>query len=140
MRLKEMVSILSLAMMLTLSGCAVLVAGGVAAGGAVVYLNKVESTVQSPVPAAHEAARESLVDFGLDVVEDAHDMETGRLKSKFADGKYVWVSLESAGPAATAITVRVGIVGETERAQKIMNAIKSHLPQGGGDVVAESSD
>ena len=140
MKIRGVIPVAVLAMMLALSGCAVLVVGGVATGGAVVYLNKVEGTVQAPVPETQSAAREALAGFGLDVIEDAHDMETGRLKSRYADGKPVWVSLEAIGPTVTEVTVRVGVVAETARARKIMSAIRSNISEQGGEEVARSSE
>ena len=111
-----------------MGGCFLLV--GAAAGGAagvVYYEGWVEDTLDDNVGNVHAAARAALVDLKLPVSDDHVDALTGRLESEFADGKHVWIQLESAGPSLTKARIRVGVIGDKDRAMDILTRIRAHL-------------
>jgi hypothetical protein len=111
------------------SGCVALAvgaAGGVA--GAVYVMGKLKDEVDHDVPTVHAATLTALKDLGLNPSEDKIDKVSAHLESEFADGKHVWIDLESMAEARTNLTIRVGITGDEARARKIHEAIKRHLP------------
>jgi hypothetical protein len=112
----------------TLAGCPLLLVGGAAAGGTAVYLNKVDKVVPFPVPVVQDAARKALADLELTAYQDRGDAEVGVLKAKFADDQNLDVDLNAETPRSTKITVRVGIVAQTDRAQRVLDAITNRLP------------
>lgn len=111
------------------SGCVALAvgaAGGVA--GAVYVMGKLKDEVNHDVPAVHAATVAALKDLDLKLSEDKADKMSAHLESEFADGKHVWIDLESIPENRTTLTIRVGLTGDEMRARKIHEAIKRHLP------------
>lgn len=111
------------------SGCVALAvgaAGGVA--GAVYVMGKLKDEVNHDVPTVHAAAVEAMKDLDLKLSEDKADKVSAHLESEFADGKHVWIDLESIPESRTSLTIRVGLTGDEVRARKIHEAIKRHLP------------
>ena len=111
------------------SGCVALAvgaAGGVA--GAVYVMGKLKDEVNHDVPTVHAAAVEAMKDLDLKLSEDKADKVSAHLESEFADGKHVWIDLESIPESRTSLTIRVGLTGDEARARRIHEAIKRHLP------------
>lgn len=111
------------------SGCVALAvgaAGGVA--GAVYVMGKLKDDVNHDVPTVHAATVAAMKDLDLKVSEDKADKMSAHLESEFADGKHVWIDLESIPEDRTTLTIRVGLMGDEMRARKIHEAIKRHLP------------
>ena len=119
-----------LALALLCSGCltlAVGAAGGVA--GAVYVMGKLQDELNHPLHAVHEAALAGIKDLDLPVLQDKEDKLTAQLESEFADGKHVWIDLDTVADSHTRITIRVGLAGDEVRSRKILDAIKKHLPE-----------
>jgi hypothetical protein len=111
------------------SGCVALAvgaAGGVA--GAVYVMGKLKDEVNHDVAAVHAATVAAMKDLDLNLSEDKADKVSAHLESEFADGKHVWIDLESVPDNRTSLTIRVGLTGDEVRARKIHEAIKRHLP------------
>jgi hypothetical protein len=111
------------------SGCVALgvgAAGGVA--GAVYVMGKLKDELNHDVPAVHAATVAAMKDLDLKLSEDKADKVSAHLESEFADGKHVWIDLESIPENRTNLTIRVGLTGDEMRARKIHEAIKRHLP------------
>ncbi|MEX5213441.1 MAG: DUF3568 domain-containing protein [Nitrospiraceae bacterium] len=111
------------------SGCVALAvgaAGGVA--GAVYVMGKLKDEVDHDVPTVHTATVAAMKDLGLNPSENKADKMSAHLESEFADGKHVWIDLESISEARTSLTIRVGFTGDEVRARKIHQAITRHLP------------
>ena len=132
-RLKQAVRVSRLVFCLVLwafsSGCVALAvgaAGGVA--GAVYVMGKLKDEVNDDVPAVHAATVAAMKDLDLKLSEDKADQVSAHLESEFADGKHVWIDLESIPENRTNLTIRVGLTGDEMRARKIHEAIKRHLP------------
>ena len=132
-RLKQAVRVRRLVLCLVLwafsSGCVALAvgaAGGVA--GAVYVMGKLKDEVNHDVPAVHAATVAAMKDLDLKLSEDKADQVSAHLESEFADGKHVWIDLESIPENRTNLTIRVGLTGDEMRARKIHEAIKRHLP------------
>ena len=76
----------------------------------------------------HAATVAAMKDLDLKLSEDKADQVSAHLESEFADGKHVWIDLESIPENRTNLTIRVGLTGDEMRAKKIHEAIKRHLP------------
>ena len=129
-RARRCALLLSLAALPALSGCIVLGLGAAAAvgAGAVVYVKgNLEQTVYGPVKKVHDAALLALKERGLPVLADRADTMSAKTESEFADGKHVWLTLESANDQSTTITIRVGVMGDEQRARDILAGIQNRL-------------
>ena len=116
--------------MLALCGCPLLLVGGgaVAGGGAAVYYRgRLRETLNAPLPQARKAAAGALEDLELPVLVDKADSLTGRLESRYADGKDVRIDLKAVVDTHTEVTIRVGTFGDKERAVAILHKMKNRL-------------
>ncbi len=112
------------------SGCELLLIGGAAgagAGAASYYMGRLEKTVPHEVPKTRTAAVNSLKDMGLPILQDRADQVTAHIESEFADGKPVWIDIEVAGNSSSDVTIRVGYLGDRERAMRILDAMEERL-------------
>ncbi len=112
------------------SGCQVLLlAGGAAAGaGAVIWHEgRLEQTLDAPLLQAVQATEDALEALGLPVLESKADKLTAHLESEYADGKHVWIDMEAFSEATTRARIRVGVMGDKERALNVLDAIKDRL-------------
>lgn len=118
------------AVALLASGCQLLLLGGAAgagAGAASYYLGKLEKTVGYDVPETHEAAVSALKSMEMPIMQDRSDRISAHVESEFADGKPVWIDIEASGENDSRITVRVGYVGDKDRAMRILDAMEERL-------------
>ena len=100
-------------------------AGG--AGGTVYVKGKLEEVINWPVIDVHAASKEALTDLRLPIIEDRADSFIAKLKSTYADGKNVWIDIKWVTDKASKIVIRVGLIGDLTRSQKILERIKSYL-------------
>ena len=118
------------AVALLASGCQLLLLGGAAgagAGAASYYLGKLDKTVAYDVPETHQAAVAALESMELPIMQDRSDRISAHIESEFADGKPVWIDIEASGENDSTITIRVGYVGDKNRAMRILDAMEERL-------------
>jgi len=112
-----------------LGGCVWLLVGGGAAaagaGAAIYYKGRLEQTLQAPIGKVHTACVSALKYFELPILDDKVDKLTGHLESQYADGKHVWIDLKADG-GFTKVTIRVGLLGDEDRAMQILDRIKKN--------------
>jgi len=111
-------------------GCAALLIGGAAGGaGTAVWLSKkLTEEVSAPFDRAIEAAKSGLKSLNLEVTKETKEENIAQIKSKYTDGKTIWIDIRRMTDTNSQIEVRVGAVtGDKEAANKILNAIKKHL-------------
>ena len=115
---------------LTVCGCPLLLVGGAAAagaGGALYYTGRLEQTLNHPLGKVHAATLKALAALELPVQQDSADKLVAVVESRFADGKKVHIELAAEGEKRTRVRVRVGDLGDKERAQKVLQAIIDNL-------------
>ena len=128
--MRSLVRVASVAMVTVLcSGCFGVFVAGAAGGaaGAIFVKGRLVELVSSSVSDVHMASREALSELGLPIIEDAADHRTARLRSEYADGKQVWINIETEGLSNTKIIVRVGAFGDQQRSRDILARIKRNL-------------
>jgi len=115
---------------LATAGCGLLVVGGAAAGGAgaaIYYHGKLEKTVDANVKECYRATHKAFKELEMPLNAGEVDYATGSVESNYADGTKVWVDLEQQAEDRTTITVRVGYLGDKQRAMTILEHIEKHL-------------
>jgi hypothetical protein len=114
----------------TLSGCAVAVVGGVAAGAAAGYVwinGKMVDTMKAPLPKVHQATVKAAEDLDLVAIDSAVDKLKGKVSAQMSDGTRVWIQLKAVDLESTAVRVRVGTLGDKALSQLILRHIREHL-------------
>jgi len=110
------------------AGCAPLVIGaGAGTAGAIWYKGKLEDTIAAPLPAVHEAFVAGLNDLKIEPLKNKSDALQGKIEAKLANNETLWISLKSLNSSTTKATVRVGVFGDKEHSQRILEAARRHL-------------
>jgi hypothetical protein len=117
----------ALAMPLAGGGCAVALVGAAGGTGYVYAKGQQGDRFHAPVPRAHKAALGALAELGLSATADRGDNITASIESEFADGAHVWIDIKETSPAETEVTVRVGVMGDVDRARRILAGIRVRL-------------
>ena len=116
------------AIMLFLTGCVAVLAGGAVGGGTYAYLNgELSQDLDRPVPKVYGAAMDTLKDFHLPVVKDTHDSLSARIESRFAGGTKIWIKIDSETAYDSKIVVRVGLLGDKGKSGALLGSIDGHL-------------
>ncbi len=116
--------------LLLVGGCAPLLLGAGAAGGAGTMLyakGYLEEQLQVSVNKAHDATIGALQSLELPVKKDMKDKVTAEIDSEFSDGKDIAIRFKSLSPSITRIRIRVGIFGDEARARRILKEIHKKL-------------
>ena len=126
---KKLVLFLSLLVLsATLCGCVTLIAGAAAGAGTAYWLSgKLVQDVNFPAARAIQATHNALDSLKLPVNKETTDAKITQIISKDKDGSTIWIDLKSATEASTKIEIRVGMKGNKEAEQKIMNKISGYL-------------
>jgi hypothetical protein len=110
------------------AGCVALVAGAAVGAGTVVYIKgNLEETINASVNKTHFAALAALKEMGMPIWKDNHDQMSANMKSRFADGKHVWVDIEAITDSSCKLQIRVGTFGDEYRSRQILEAIHRNI-------------
>lgn len=114
-----------------LQGCVALVAAGAGAGagaGAVAYVRgELQTTYPVSLDRTWDAVLGALNELAIPVKSAKKNALGGSIEATRADGTAVRVALESAGPGATAVRIRVGMLGDEEASKAIHQKIAERL-------------
>ncbi len=109
------------------AGC-LFVAAGVAAGGAVVYVEgELRDTLPARLDQAAAATEKALAALELRVDSAGRDGLSGQYIAHLADETRVVIQLHARGDKATKVGIRVGIVGDRPLSERILAAIRENL-------------
>ncbi len=110
------------------SGCVPLVIGaGAGAAGMTWYRGKLEDNLAVPIQKAHAAFMAGLKDLKIQVDEDKADNLVGHIVGRLASGDPVNIDFKSISSNTTQVTIRVGLFGNKEYAERILEAARAYL-------------
>ncbi len=114
---------------LSLSGCFFLFAGAAGGAGTAVWLEgKLTQEFHASYQQTIDATKRSLSALRLDLVKETKDAAVTQLKSKYTDGKEIWIDIRKISDNSTKVEVRVGAVHpDKEAADKILKKIQWYL-------------
>ena len=112
------------------SGCVPLLLGS-AAGGAYAYVaGEMQVTEHVPMEVLWIASQEALEDLELQVVSRDKDGLTAAITALGSEEKEIKVRLEKKSASITVIRIRVGIFGDEQFSQLILEKIRQRTPYG----------
>ncbi len=116
-------------LLFNLNGCAALVAGAAGGAGTAVWLSgKLTQEFHASYDQTVSAAKAALDAQELPLVKETHDTNVTQLKSKYTDGKDIWIDIHRVSANATKVEVRVGGVSpDKEAASGILKEIQDRL-------------
>ncbi len=126
---KIMGVILSILLLLNISGCIALLAGAAAGGlGAATWLSgKLSQEVNGSFDDSLNAAKSALKSFNLNIVKETKKEDVAQVMSNYTDGRTIWIDIHRVSLLVSRVEIRVGATGDKDAARKIMNKILSYL-------------
>lgn len=114
---------LLLGLVLTCSGCAVLLLGGAAAGGTYVYLDGwSKQTYKVGLDQAYNATLDALQELKMPVEKRSKGGIDASVTAKDLN-RDVWIKMEMSTERTTVISIRVGLLGDEVASKRIHTAI-----------------
>ena len=127
--LKKSVSLIAVCVFLTtLYGCVALVAGAAGGAGTAAWLSgKLTQEVHAPYERSIAAAKSALKSLTLEVTKETREESVTQIKSKYTDGREVWIDVRKIADNLSRVEVRVGIVSDKAAAAQILKRIVHYL-------------
>lgn len=124
-----LVYVFSCFLLLSTYGCIAIVGGAAGGGGTAVWLSgKLTQQFNASYDHTIDAAKKSLDSLKLELVRETREENITQLKSKYTDGKEIWIDVHKVTVNSTKVEVRVGAISpDKEAAQKILKRIQSYL-------------
>ena len=116
-------------MSLNMYGCVALLAGGAAGAGTAVWLSgKLTQEFHAPYERTINAAEAALKSLKLEITKESKEAAVTQLKSKYIDGKDIWIDVRMVTENSTKVEIRVGAVNpDKQAADKILKSIQGNL-------------
>lgn len=126
---KIMYLVFSVAMVMNLTGCFLLVAGVAGGAGTAMWLSgKLTQEFHYPYPRTIEATKSALKSLNLEVVKETREEKVAQIKSTYIDGKEMWIDITKVTDSSTRVEVRVGGVNsDKEAASAVLKKIQEYL-------------
>lgn len=126
---RKFASLLLFIPLFTLTSCVVplLIAGGAGAGGYAYANGSLSRVFDKGFSRSIGAVKSTLKSRGMPVVKMSKEENRAKIKSEFADGKKVTVTIKKVDNKSTQIGIRVGVVGDKTRSINLMKGIERRL-------------
>jgi hypothetical protein len=112
----------------SVSGCVPLVIGAAAGVGGFAWVQgELVQDINTSAEKLHRATTRAMRDLKLAVYDDKGDRLSAKINAKFVDGTDVNIHINAKTEYQAAIKIRVGILGDKEKSEMILNAIKRRL-------------
>lgn len=116
------------ALLLNFTGCVAIVAGAAGGAGTAFWLEgKIRDEVKAPIPKVVSATTSALKSMRFEITKTTVKDEVAQIKSKYADGRVVWIDIKKLTQDSSQIEIRVGARGDKAASTKILDKIKKHL-------------
>lgn len=121
--------ILSGFLLFNIYGCFALFAGAASGAGTAVWLSgKLTQEFHASYAQTVSAAHSALKSLGLKITKEEREENVTQLRSKYTDGREIWVDVRKVTEDSTKVEVRVGAVSPDKKAaDKILKRIQSYL-------------
>jgi len=120
--------ILSIAFLVNIYGCAVLLAGAASGAGTATWLSgKLTQQVDASSEGSLKAVKSALKSLKLNVTKETVTKDIVQIKSNYTDGRTIWIDVRPTSASTSQIEIRVGMVSDKEAAQKILDRILRYL-------------
>ena len=116
-------------LLLNIYGCVALLAGAAGGVGTSVWLSgKLTQEFNAPYERTIKAAKSALGSFKLDITKESTEESVTQLKSRYSDGKEIWIDIRKVTETSSKVEVRVGAVNpDKNAATTILKRIQRYL-------------
>ncbi len=116
-----MVLVLSAAMMMSLSGCFLFVAGVAGGAGTAYWLSgKLTQEFHGSYQQTIDAARKALTSMNMPINKETQETMVTQYRSTYSDGREVWIDIHRISDASTKVEVRVGAINSDKAAAGVL--------------------
>lgn len=127
MILRKFLPALSLLVLLFTSSCIAIVAGGAGAGGYIYGKGGLKNVAQKPLGRCFAASKNALAKLGLPILKTTKEPDMATIISRFSDDKRITITIKKIDNKTSEIEIRVGVIGDEQRANHLMKNINQHL-------------
>ncbi len=126
---KILTLIFSVLLLLNIYGCFALFVGAAAGTGTAAWLSgKLTQEFNAPYERTINAAEKALRSLKLEIIKEAKETNVTQLKSKYTDGRDIWIDIRKVTENSTKVEIRVGAVSpDKAAADKIFKKIQRYL-------------
>ena len=124
-----MVFVFSGFLLVNMCGCFAVLAGTAGGAGTAGWLSgKLTQEFHASYDRTINAAKSALRSLSLGLIKETRSAEITQLKSKYTDGKEIWIDVRKISEDSTKVEVRVGAVNpDKEASDKILKRIQRYL-------------
>lgn len=110
-------------------GCFAVLTGAAAGGGTAVWLSgKLTQEFNAPYDRTIKAAESALKSLRLEITKETKETDVAQLRSKYTDGKDIWIDIRRVTDYSTKVEVRVGALSSDKAvSDKILKRIQMYL-------------
>lgn len=125
---KALHAVVSLALVVNLCGCVILLAGAVGGAGTAFWLSgKLTDEVSASYERTVYAARKALSSLDMEIDKETKSDEVTQIRSEYKDGSEVWIDIRPLTEKTSKIEIRIGAKGDEVASNKVLERIKRHL-------------
>lgn len=111
-----------------ITGCQIIIAGAVDSAETAVWLSrKLTKQFNKSYERTTAAVESALASLNMGIVKKTKTEEVTQIRSKYIDGKEVWIDIRPITETSTKVEVRVGVIGDKPASAKILEKIESYL-------------
>jgi len=116
-------------LLLNLSGCIALLAGGAAGAGTAVWLSgKLSQQFDASYEQSVKASERALNSLGYRPEKITREAEVTQIKSEYSDGREIWIDVRKITPNSSKVEVRVGgLNSDKQAAGEILERIEQYI-------------
>ena len=120
--------IFSFILLVNTCGCIAILAGAAAGTGTAAWLSgKLSQEVNASFEGSLKATKSALRSLRLNVTKETVKEDLAQVMSNYTDGKTIWIDINRVSRVTSRIEVRVGVAGDKEAADKILDRIRRYL-------------
>ena len=112
------------AFLISASGCAAVIVGSAVGAGVAYIKGTLEANFDRPVKQMHKSSLAALHDLKLNIKEEELTPHSSHVVAAYEDGTKVHVSIDALTEKASRVKIRIGIFGDQQKSEIIMDAIK----------------
>lgn len=124
---KALVFIFCTFLLANMAGCLVLAGAAGGAGTAIWLGGKLSQQVDASYERTINAAKSALKSLRFDITKFTKEDAVTQIKSKYTDGREIWIDVRKITEDSSKVEVRVGATGDKEAASKILERIERYL-------------
>lgn len=128
LRLKSGLNLICALSLTAMVGCVPLLIGAAVGAGGMTYVKgSLVHNVDNTVDEANKASLKALKDLEFFIISDELNKHSSIIKAEYEDGRGVSVFIDALTERSSKITIRIGIFGDPDESQAILNAILKGL-------------